>query len=115
MQVFGAKVFVKDKNPGKGKFESRATPGIFVRYGSQSKADQVHLPESRKSIVSRDVKFMLEPAFLHKYPEILDEPNGGRVRTNVDIKKPRVPEENQRNSDYAFLLAGSPINWEARK
>lgn len=38
MQVFGAKVFVNDKNPGKGKFDSIAVPGIFVGYDSQSKA-----------------------------------------------------------------------------
>lgn len=56
---------------------------------------RVHLPESKKSIVSQDVKFMSELAFRHEYREILDDPDEGRVGIHVDIREPRVSEENQ--------------------
>lgn len=31
-QIFGLKVFVLDKNPQKGKFDSRSKKGIFIGY-----------------------------------------------------------------------------------
>ena len=93
MQVFGAKVFVKDKTPNKGKFDSRAIQGIFVGYDTSSKAYRVHIPESRKTVVSRDVKFMSESAFRHEYREILDENDFGSGDIIVDLRKKETNEE----------------------
>lgn len=93
MQVFGAKVFVKNKNPGKGKFDSRAVPGIFMGYDAQSKAYRVYLPESRKTTVCRDIKFMSETAFRHEYCEILDE------NVTVDIRESGETEEEPKQTE----------------
>lgn len=66
-QIFGSKVFELDKNPQKGKFDSRSKEGIFIEYSNESKAYRVWLPKSRKVIVSRDVKFLNKSAFDHEY------------------------------------------------
>lgn len=73
MQIFGAKVFVKDKNPNKGKFDSRAIEGIFTGYDTESKAYRVYVQTTKKIIVSRDVKFMTKFGFGREYQEIFDD------------------------------------------
>lgn len=42
-------------------------------YDSNSKAYRVHIPTSRKLVISCDVKFMSEPVFRQEYEEIFDE------------------------------------------
>lgn len=55
---FGCKVLVLDKNPNKGKFDSRAHKGIFVGYSDTSRGYRIWLPKTRKTIIARDVKFL---------------------------------------------------------
>jgi len=47
-----------DKNPQKGKFESRSQVCIMLGYSSESKAYKLWSIEKQKVIVSRDVKFL---------------------------------------------------------
>lgn len=70
-QIFGSEAFVLNKNPQKGKLDSRSEEGIFMGYSNESKAYRVWLPKSRK--LSRDVKFINESAFDHEYQEFLEE------------------------------------------
>lgn len=100
-QIFGAKVFVMDKNPEKGKFESRSEEGIFVCYSSESKAFRVWVPRLRRVISSRDLKFMNETAFDREYQEFFNEneeavePEPPAKITNKDeeIIEPELPAE----------------------
>lgn len=86
-QIFGSRVFVSDKNPQKGKFNSRSEEGIFVGYSNESKAYRVWLPKSRKVIVSRDVKFLNESAFDREYQEFLEDEKPDQIETRGHEQK----------------------------
>lgn len=58
LQTFGCKVYVLDKAPGKGKFDSKSVEGIFMGYSDTSKTFRVWVPSQRKICVTRDIKFM---------------------------------------------------------
>lgn len=60
LRVFGSKVYVADNVPNKGKFQLRATEGIFLGYSNESKAYRVWIPSIKKIRISRDVKFFDE-------------------------------------------------------
>lgn len=55
---FGQHVFILNKGPGIGKFDSRGKAGIFVGYSDTSKGYRIWIPEEMKIVVSRDVKFL---------------------------------------------------------
>lgn len=99
MQVFGAKVYYKDKGSQKGKFDSNSKLGIFMGYDVQSKAYRVHDPTTRKIIVTRDVKFMNETAFRNEYKEILDEEesiDSDEILVDLNINDREKKEEDRR-------------------
>ena len=77
LRVFGSKVFVLNKTPGKGKFEARSKEGIFVGYPRQSKGYRVWIPSERRLAITLDVKFMENSRM-----QSLNE--GSEVETNVD-------------------------------
>lgn len=58
LRVFGSKVFILNKDPTKGKFEPRSREGVFVGYSEEVKGYRVWVPELRKIVVGRDVKFL---------------------------------------------------------
>ncbi|KMQ92145.1 retrovirus-related pol polyprotein from transposon tnt 1-94 [Lasius niger] len=58
LRSFGSKALVLNKNPNKGKFESRAIECIFVGYAGTSKGYRIWIPKDHKVIVARDVKFL---------------------------------------------------------
>lgn len=60
LRSFGSKVLVLNKNPTKGKFKPRAIEGIFLGYTDTSKSYRIWIPEDRKIIISRDVRFLNE-------------------------------------------------------
>lgn len=57
MRNFGSTVFVLNKDPAKSKLADRSMRGIFVGYPRESKGYNIWLPETRKVIVARDLKF----------------------------------------------------------
>ncbi|CAD7001003.1 unnamed protein product [Ceratitis capitata] len=63
MKIFGSKAYVLNKNPSKGKFESRAEPCIFVGYSDESKAYRLYSNNKKRVIISRDVKFIYKSGF----------------------------------------------------
>lgn len=58
LRRFGERVYVLDKNPNIGKFDARGIAGVFVGYSKTTKGFRVWIPEKRKFVVSRDIKFM---------------------------------------------------------
>jgi len=85
MKIFGSTVL--NKGTSKDKFEARSNKGIFIGYPRESKGYRVWLPDSRKIVVARDVKF------LEKTPEasedsnefdFLQEPNQERIMVSDD-------------------------------
>lgn len=115
MQTFGTKVFVKIKG-NRGKFDSRSEEGIFVGYDRQSKAYRVHLPRSKQTIASRDVKFMGESAFRHEYKEILDADDSPCDEIEVESSKPEEDNEDEEQRQIDVVRRGrkrgSTVSWE---
>ncbi|KYN06048.1 Copia protein, partial [Cyphomyrmex costatus] len=58
--TFGEKVYVLDKSPNKGKMDPRGIPGIFVGYFEISKGFKIWIPNSKKIVITRDIKFLRE-------------------------------------------------------
>jgi transposase InsO family protein len=55
---FGCHVFRLDRQPNRGKFDSRAKEGVFLGYSEESKGYGVWMPNERKVEITRDVKFL---------------------------------------------------------
>lgn len=73
LQSFGSKAFVLDKQPGKGKFDSRTQQGRLVGYSDTSKAYRIWIPGERSIQVSRDVRFVDELNSSNEPSDIVDE------------------------------------------
>lgn len=58
IEEFGSKVVILNKKPNKGKLEPRGLTGIFMGYAEFSKAYRVWIPENKKIVISRDVRFL---------------------------------------------------------
>jgi hypothetical protein len=58
-KIFGQKCFVLNKR-SKGKFDPRSQEHIFIGYSNESKAYRLWNKNSRKIIISRDVRFIDE-------------------------------------------------------
>jgi len=58
LRMFGAEVFVVDKDPAKDKLAPRSIKGVFIGYPRETKGCRVWVPERRKAIIARDVRFM---------------------------------------------------------
>jgi len=55
---FGCDVLVLDPTPNKSKLASRAIKGTFVGYSEESKGYRIWIPNERRIVVLRDVKFL---------------------------------------------------------
>lgn len=71
LHIFGAKAFVLNKNPNKGKLASKTEEGIFMGYSDISKAFRIWMPHPQKVIISRDVKVI--NSFDHGYSASNDD------------------------------------------
>ena len=58
LRVFGCTAFVHVPDTKRKKLDPKAIKGIFVGYPTGSKGYKIYLPDSRKMIRSRDVKFL---------------------------------------------------------
>lgn len=58
IRIFGSKSYCLRRDPGRGKLEPRGEEGILVEYSEASKGYRIWLPDKRKVIISRDVKFL---------------------------------------------------------
>ncbi|KMQ84419.1 copia protein, partial [Lasius niger] len=103
-KIFGSKVFVLDKNPQKGKFDSRSEEGIFVGYSNESKAYRVWLPKSHKLIVSRDVKFLNELAFDREYQEFIEEEKPNEIKTKEYERDELIQDEAKKHNEVPQVI-----------
>lgn len=54
------KVFLLNKYLNKGKFKARGIQGLFLGYSSTFKAYRIWVPDERKVVITRDVRFIHE-------------------------------------------------------
>lgn len=96
MRIFGSTVYVLDKNINKSKFDPRSNKGIFVGYLRETKGYRIWLPNARKIIIARNVKF------LEKSPDasggldeidLLEEPKQASVTEPIDEDAPIMEVE----------------------
>lgn len=83
LRKFGAKVHILDKNPQQDKFAARAIEGVFVGYPKTNKGFRVWVPENRKFVISRDIKFYEEKTL----GQLLPVSNIEDQNTKDDIEK----------------------------
>lgn len=69
LRIFGSKIYILDKTPGKGKMDHPGKAGLFVGYSESSKVYRIWIPEARKIEVSKDVSFVNENRILKKSHE----------------------------------------------
>ncbi|CAK1597413.1 unnamed protein product [Parnassius mnemosyne] len=128
MQVFGSKVYYKEKGKQRGKFDSVSEVGIFMGYDTQSKAYRIHNPRNKKIILSRNVKFLNKTAFRHEYEDILNKKQGveqDKIISDLNepvenIEQMTKPLENSNNEDdeRSRTITRSPrerkatVSWE---
>lgn len=58
VKIFGSKIFILDKTPGKDKLSKRSLEGIFVGYPRERKGYRAWVPSTKRIIEARDVKFL---------------------------------------------------------
>ncbi|KAD4888928.1 hypothetical protein E3N88_21001 [Mikania micrantha] len=58
MRVFGCLSYYRNTNTKGDKFEPRGMPGVFIGYPQGTKGYKIYDMESRKIVVSRDVRFI---------------------------------------------------------
>lgn len=90
LRKFGSKVLVLNKDPRKDKLAQRSVEGVFVGYSRGRKGYRVWMPNARKFIESRDLKF-LENTQMPCDTRVLDE-----LMTSAEKAAESV--ENRRNS-----------------
>lgn len=103
-RTFGCKVFYLDRDPGKGKFDSRGREGVFLGYADESKAYRVWSSEKRRVVITRDVKFL---------EDALPQPDVGvGVSSRQDVKDKDVV--NAQNS-IEFEFTSKPVEQEVTR
>lgn len=60
---FGQTAFVLNKEGNKGKFDAKSSKGIFVRYSSIAKGYRIYNLETKRIVVTRDVRFLDEMCY----------------------------------------------------
>lgn len=94
LKTFEEKAFFLNKSPNKGKFEARRIEGLFVGYSSTSKAYRIWVPNERKVVITRDVRFINKLQSDNKYEDIIcDQTMNGRYK--VLNESPADVEENE--------------------
>ena len=56
-RIFGCPIYIHVSIEKRTKLDCSNRKGLFVGYGETSKVDKVFIPEQRKIVVSRNVKF----------------------------------------------------------
>jgi len=62
LQSFDTDVYTLNRNPTKGKLDSRSRKGILMGYSEKSKSYRVWLSEEKKIDITKDVRFVLDAA-----------------------------------------------------
>ncbi|XP_076398156.1 uncharacterized protein LOC143266621 [Megachile rotundata] len=103
LKAYSAKAYVLQKEPGRGKFEPRSKEGVLVGYSEESKGYRVYVPEDKKVVVTRDVKFLEEGLVeaerdaedTNGTTQKLDEEKEGLIELQINQPE-RLNEDNER-------------------
>lgn len=60
LRTIGTEAYVLNKTQGREKFDARGEKGVLVGYSEQTKGYRVWIPERKKVVISRDVRFLEE-------------------------------------------------------
>ncbi|KAG7533197.1 Integrase catalytic core [Arabidopsis thaliana x Arabidopsis arenosa] len=66
LRVFGCVCYVLVPGDQRNKLQAKSTKGMYIGYSTTQKGYKCYVPESRKVLVSRDVKFVEEKGFYDK-------------------------------------------------
>lgn len=114
-RIFGEEAYTLDKNPGKGKFDARGIKCQFVGYDDRSKAYRVWLPNERKIIVSRDLKFQENFSFdkkeKHSSSSRISDTANNDSPNFIEIE-PIVESENEQMENPAIFFEANGENAE---
>ena len=84
--------------------------GILLGYAQEAKAYRVYFPQSRSTVVSRDVKFVGEIGFKSKYQEILEEKEEeNEIEVIIETPKSQDPPS---ESIRRQRKRGASVPWE---
>ncbi|GBM14328.1 hypothetical protein AVEN_80504-1, partial [Araneus ventricosus] len=84
----GCTAYCLDNKPGH-KFSARSKKGILVGYSENSKAFRIYLPDEKRFIISRNVKFF----------------ENGNINSSIDIDELFIPNKNLSDSQMEQEIA----------
>jgi hypothetical protein len=84
--IFGCPVYIHVSVEKRTKLEPSSKKGLFVGYNETSKAYRVYIPEQRKTIVSRDVKFEEDFASRKSHEPTLVAENEEQEAPKVELR-----------------------------
>lgn len=103
LRRFGEKAYVLDKNPNLGKFDARGIAGVFVGYPKTNKGFRVWIPERRKFVVARDIKFTETSSpgsttkSLHEIKDFMEEITSSSCDMRGFVKKDSADKSENKN------------------
>jgi hypothetical protein len=63
LRIFGSPVFVHETKPGRGKLDTRSKKCVHLSYDTRTKGYRCYDSNSRKVIISKDVRFLESEQF----------------------------------------------------
>jgi hypothetical protein len=97
-RIFGCPVYIHVPVEKRTKLEPSNRKGLFVGYSETSKAYKVYIPEQRKTVVSRDVKFEEDFASRKSHEPIPVTENEEQEALKVEPGSPKSPSSGQQPS-----------------
>jgi len=97
-EPFGTKVYTLNRDPTKGKLDSRSVKGILVGYSEESKGFRIWLPDKKRVDVARDVRFVKNHG---------DQP---RLRTYDDILLKEDDKDEEREENEVIFFPSTHTN-----
>jgi hypothetical protein len=90
-RIFGCPIYIHVLVEKRTKLEPSSRKGLFVGYSETSKAYKVYIPEQRKTVVSRDVKFEEDFASKKSHEPIPVTENEEQEAPKVEPRSPKTP------------------------
>ena len=110
LRVFGCVCFVLIPGELRNKLEAKSTKAMFIGYSTHQKGYKCYVPETRRVLVSRDVKFMESKAYYDEksWEELKDLSHSASDRANnlkilmerLGINLEKEPEKGRDTTPY---------------
>lgn len=96
---FGCQIYTLNREPTRGKLDSRSKKGIFVGYSNESKRYRVWLPDEKRIDVARDVKFVGTITRKKDYDEVSPDENIYQSQKEIVFPLSTIQNQNGTNKD----------------